>query len=278
MNGKLMTKETLKASMSIGAVPVPGPMGPQGPAGPQGPKGDTGKSLQFKWSGTQLGVKQEGQPQYTYVNLQGPQGPAGSGSSGDGTSPTEQLLRAEENKLALNEKSDGTGSDIFIQNYENQFRFMGTNKQVTATIRQNGSEPNGALCLDALNPCLISPIASDAQNSNAYPVLENGTPKWVKTTSYEWSEPYSELNAPGTYCINSQGEFWYMDNDYIRRKLVSSDYMAFQLFKTEDEIAKANNTEKKISMLELLSDEFKAELDEYIQSKIDRALENIAKK
>ena len=43
MNGKLMTKETLKASMSIGAVPVPGPMGPQGPAGPQGPKGDKGE-------------------------------------------------------------------------------------------------------------------------------------------------------------------------------------------------------------------------------------------
>ena len=43
MNGKLMTKETLKANMSIGAVPVPGPMGPQGPAGPQGPKGDKGE-------------------------------------------------------------------------------------------------------------------------------------------------------------------------------------------------------------------------------------------
>ena len=42
MIGKLTTKETLKASMSMGAVPVPGPMGPQGPAGPQGPKGDKG--------------------------------------------------------------------------------------------------------------------------------------------------------------------------------------------------------------------------------------------
>ena len=46
MNGKLTTKGTLKASMSIGGnsngIPVPGPMGPQGPAGPQGPKGDKG--------------------------------------------------------------------------------------------------------------------------------------------------------------------------------------------------------------------------------------------
>ena len=42
MNGKLTTKETLKASMSIGGSSVPGPMGPQGPAGPQGPKGDKG--------------------------------------------------------------------------------------------------------------------------------------------------------------------------------------------------------------------------------------------
>ena len=42
MSGKLTTKGTLKGSMSIGEVPVPGPMGPQGPAGPQGPQGERG--------------------------------------------------------------------------------------------------------------------------------------------------------------------------------------------------------------------------------------------
>lgn len=63
----------------------------QGPQGAQGPKGDTGdtgppglpgadgKSLEFVWNGTQLGVRQEGEAEYQYVDLQGPKG----GDKGD---------------------------------------------------------------------------------------------------------------------------------------------------------------------------------------------------
>lgn len=39
---------------------------------------EDGKSLEFKWSGTSLGVRQEGQSEYQYVNLQGPQGAPGA--------------------------------------------------------------------------------------------------------------------------------------------------------------------------------------------------------
>lgn len=63
MNGKLTTKETIKASMSIGAVPVPGPMGPQGPQGPQGEKGDKGERGEVGPQGPQ--------------GERGPQGPKG---------------------------------------------------------------------------------------------------------------------------------------------------------------------------------------------------------
>ena len=76
MNGKLTTKETLKASMSVGAVPVPGPMGPQGPVGETGPQGE-----------------------------QGPQGPAGpQGPKGDKGEPG---LTQEEREFLFQSVSNG---------------------------------------------------------------------------------------------------------------------------------------------------------------------------
>ena len=39
---------------------------------------EDGKSLEFKWEGTSLGVRQEGQSEYQYVNLQGPKGEPGA--------------------------------------------------------------------------------------------------------------------------------------------------------------------------------------------------------
>lgn len=267
-----------------------GPSGPQGERGLQGLKGDTGatgpagkdgKSLEYNWNGTKLGIRQEGETLYNYVDLRGPQGPAGSGgSSGGGESLTASLIKADGDKLALNEKADGSGSNIFIQNYENQLRLMGANGQIMATIRQNGNEPNGLLCLDALTPCLASPISSDAQYSNAYPVLENGFPKWVKTTSYESGEPYPELNSPGTYCINSSGEFWYMDSNYMRKRVITTDYYFLKLFnnpeqepETLDE--KAINERDMFPSLKFLSKDFMADLEGYIQYKINAALKAV---
>lgn len=39
---------------------------------------EDGKNLEFKWEGTSLGVRQEGQSEYQYVDLQGPKGDPGA--------------------------------------------------------------------------------------------------------------------------------------------------------------------------------------------------------
>jgi hypothetical protein len=39
-----------------------------------GPQGEKGKSLEFTWNGTQLGIRQEGDATYQYVNLKGDSG------------------------------------------------------------------------------------------------------------------------------------------------------------------------------------------------------------
>lgn len=279
---------------------IEGPQGPQGPkgdkgeTGPQGPqglKGNTGaigpagkngKSLEYNWNGTKLGIRQEGETSYDYVDLRGPQGPAGSGgSSGGGESLTESLIKADRNRLALNENSDGSGSNIFIQNFENQLRLMGTNSQIIATIRQNGTEPNGVLCLDGLNPCLVSPIRSYAQDSNAYPVLSDGAATWAKTTSNEGGEPYPELVTPGTYCINANGEFWYKDANYTNRRVITTDYYFLNLFNEHPEKElealdeKAINERDMFPSLKYLSATFMADLEGYIQYKIDAALKAV---
>ena len=48
-----------------------------GPQGPQGDKGDDGKSLEFNWQGTSLGVRKEGESTYSYTNLKGDKGDQG---------------------------------------------------------------------------------------------------------------------------------------------------------------------------------------------------------
>ena len=55
-----------------------------GPRGSQGPPGIDGKSLEFHWNGTQLGVRVEGESEYQYVDLKGPEGERGpQGPKGD---------------------------------------------------------------------------------------------------------------------------------------------------------------------------------------------------
>ena len=48
-----------------------------GPRGPQGPQGIDGKSLEFHWNGTQLGIRKEGETTYQYVDLKGEKGDVG---------------------------------------------------------------------------------------------------------------------------------------------------------------------------------------------------------
>lgn len=74
-------------------VNIKGPKGDVGPQGPQGEKGRDGidgKSLEFNWNGTELGVKQEGQESYSYVNLKGQDGADGTNGR-DGITPNLQV-------------------------------------------------------------------------------------------------------------------------------------------------------------------------------------------
>jgi hypothetical protein len=50
------------------------PYATQGEAGQDGADGQNGLSLEFNWSGTSLGVRQEGSDSYQYVDLKGEQG------------------------------------------------------------------------------------------------------------------------------------------------------------------------------------------------------------
>lgn len=43
-----------------------------------GGAGADGKSLEFTWDGTRLGIRVEGDEEYEFVDLQGPPGPEGS--------------------------------------------------------------------------------------------------------------------------------------------------------------------------------------------------------
>ncbi|KYL03898.1 hypothetical protein A2J06_07795, partial [Fusobacterium necrophorum subsp. funduliforme] len=56
-----------------------------GPQGTPGAKGEDGKGLEFKWRGTELGVRQAGAYNYTYQNLRGTKGtPGKNGNDGKG--------------------------------------------------------------------------------------------------------------------------------------------------------------------------------------------------
>lgn len=67
----------------------------QGPPGEVGERGPQGYSVQYKWNGTQLGVKREDESSYQYKDLQGPKGDKGDqgiqglkGEKGDTWKPT----------------------------------------------------------------------------------------------------------------------------------------------------------------------------------------------
>lgn len=71
-----------------------GIQGIQGKTGPVGPQGIPGKNLEFIWSGTKLGVRQEGQFNYVYVDLKGDKGEKGdTGPQGEQGPKGEQGLQ-----------------------------------------------------------------------------------------------------------------------------------------------------------------------------------------
>ena len=82
-NGELKITYTDGTSSIVGNVIGPqGEQGIQGEKGESGLNGENGKSLEFDWNGTQLGIRLEGETDYTYVDLKGEVGNDGTGISG----------------------------------------------------------------------------------------------------------------------------------------------------------------------------------------------------
>lgn len=54
-----------------------GIQGPEGPQGDMGPQGPVGVGLDFTWVDTQLGVRVQGEEEFTFVDLKGAQGDQG---------------------------------------------------------------------------------------------------------------------------------------------------------------------------------------------------------
>ena len=88
--------------------------------GIDGINGIDGKNLEFSWDGTQLGIRQEGQSSYQYVNLKGAKGDTGdqgltgqAGADGakgdDGVSPTVAVKTSTDSAYVLT-VTDANGS------------------------------------------------------------------------------------------------------------------------------------------------------------------------
>lgn len=98
-----------------------GETGPQGPKGDKGDKGDrgetgaNGKSLEYNWEGTKLGIRQEGETSYNYVDLRGPAGEGGGSgeeASVDLTNIASNIMPSETLKYGL-----GSSNKRFNANY-----------------------------------------------------------------------------------------------------------------------------------------------------------------
>ncbi|MSS43170.1 hypothetical protein FYJ27_05415 [Anaerosalibacter bizertensis] len=115
-----------------------GIQGIQGKTGPVGPQGIPGKNLEFIWSGTKLGVRQEGQANYVYVDLKGDKGEKGDiGPQGEqgiqgpkGDKPNHRWVSQTQIQF---ENPDGTWGDIVDINPEtviiHQERFITKTEQ-----------------------------------------------------------------------------------------------------------------------------------------------------
>lgn len=79
----------------------------------KGEKGDTGASLEFNWQGTQLGIRVQGTSEYSYVDLEGPQGSTGNtGPKGDTGSGLEFVWQGTQLGVRVEGTSEYTYVDL----------------------------------------------------------------------------------------------------------------------------------------------------------------------
>lgn len=73
-NNPIITLETRPINLVLSQDTVDITVVELGTQGPVGPIGLTGVGLEYDWQGTNLGIKQDNQQNFEYVNLLGPQG------------------------------------------------------------------------------------------------------------------------------------------------------------------------------------------------------------
>lgn len=233
-----------------------GPIGPKGDQGEKGIKGDRGEQGPQGIQGIQGAKGDKGE--------QGPQGPPGTG--GGGGSSFEYL--SEDASQGVIKIKDMAGNYGYLQSYSQGLAISkGIKGNYSRVIEFDVNTP--ALLIGS-HPVLTTPGSSS--DSFAIPFYSFGNPGWHSTISYDWGQPY--LPYAGCYAVNQQGEMWYSDNNNQAKKLVSSDYYALKMFKPEESLNQARTLQEEeiFPSLAILSDEFKADLDRYIEYKIKEAL------
>nr|DAP80525.1 MAG TPA: collagen triple helix repeat protein [Caudoviricetes sp.] len=223
-----------------------------------GPAGVDGKSLEYRWNGTSLGIRQEGSSNYEYMDLKGEKG----------DSPTIDLsvyytkyeVDNAINKIELTPGPKGEKGDAFTYS---DF----TQEQLEALKGPQGIQ---GLKGDAGEQ---GPRGEVGQKGDQGPKGNDGSAG--KSLEFNWKG--TELG------IRQEGS-----SDYEYVNLIGpaggAGGSAFSLFKTEEELIslldenKNTKDKKEFSTLEMLSDDFKADLDAYIQLKIDNALALLSQK
>lgn len=105
---------SIRVLTMTGEIKFEGDVGPRGLPGETGPQGN---SLEFTWDGTRLGIRVEGQSEYTYVDLEGPQGTPGR----DGTDGTNgKSLEFIWNGTTLGVRQEGESEYSYSQDLKGQ--------------------------------------------------------------------------------------------------------------------------------------------------------------
>ena len=119
-NGYLGTEEQWLASLK----------GDTGATGQNGVDGIDGKSLEFNWNNTNLGIRQEGQSEYQYQDLKGNVGPAGRDGAIQYTAGNN--ITIENNVIS----ATGGGSDLPIYIFETTIDAHHNTKNINNTTEK----------------------------------------------------------------------------------------------------------------------------------------------
>ena len=114
-----------------------GNIGDKGKPGEKGTDGIDGKSLEFNWNGTELGIRQEGASNYQYVSLKGERGlPGKDGESPDMSDFEDKINKQYKTIKAKVDKIEQEDTPVEIPIVDNTLTLT-TNKRQKVTMKNN---------------------------------------------------------------------------------------------------------------------------------------------